>query len=214
VAAGTISIRRQDDLYVLKADQQTTDFIDRIYRVRYRGEAHIKVEDLSPTRSVIEEEIKKRKKVQKVQYDAQTGAVTVEELHSGKDAPKAQPKAYELSSDADAVDVFSATFLARSFDWDVGERHEFMVFAGEEQYHVTMDCIGKSTYLLEGQTIPVWVIQPGIRKSTRDEPYEIHEKTRIYIAADESKDIVKIKSQPGIGTVTLRLVRYTPKLHE
>ncbi len=214
VATVSVSVQREGDHYVLKTHQQTTDFIDRVYRVRYRGEAHIKVEDLSPTRSVIEEQIKKRKKVQKAEYDTQTGAVTVEEQHSAKDAPTAQPNAYELNSGGDVVDVFSATFLARSFDWDVGERHEFMVFAGEKQYQVTLDCIVKSSYEFEGETFPVWVIKPGIRKTTKAEPYGIHEKTRIYLVADESKDIVKIESQPGIGTVKLRLIEYTPKSHK
>lgn len=211
VATGIISIQREGDFYVLKADQQTTKFIDRIYRVRYRGETHISAADLSPTASVIEEQIKKETKVQTAEYDAQTGAVKVEEKSSGRKEPEVRTKTYELSSDTGIVDVFSATFLARSFDWKVGKEHQFMVFTGEKQYHVTMDCIGKSTYELDGHIIPVWVIQPGIRKTTKTEPYRVHEKTRIYIAADESKDIVKIKSQPGIGTVKLRLVKYIEK---
>lgn len=211
VATGSISIQREGDVYVLKADQQTTKFIDRIYRVRYRGETHISATDLSPTASVIEGQIKKEKKVQTAEYDAQTGAVKVEEKSSDNETQEVETKTYELSSDSGIVDVFSATFLARSFDWEVGKEHQFMVFTGEKQYHVTMDCIGKSTYELNGHIIPVWVIQPGIRKTTKEEPYRMHEKTRIYIAADESKDIVKIKSQPGIGTVKLRLVKFIEK---
>lgn len=211
VATATISIELEGDHYVLRADQQTTKFIDRIYRVRYRGETRIHTENLSPTESVIEEQIKSRKNVQSAKYDDQTNAVNVVERQSETDASDVEIKTYQLQSDTSIVDVFSAIFLARNFDWDIGERHEFMVFVGDKQYHVTMDCTGKSTFDLDGLEIPVWVIQPGIRKTTKEEPYRVHEKTRIFIAADESKDIVKISSQPGIGTVKLRLVKFLEK---
>ena len=83
-----------------------------------------------------------------------------------------------------------------------------MVFIGEKQYAVVLDCIGKDAIEIEGNRHPVWVIQPGIRKSTETQPSSVSQKTRVFIAADESRDIVKIKTQPGIGTVTLRLVKY------
>ena len=71
-----------------------------------------------------------------------------------------------------------------------------------------MDCVGLTDFETAGDSVPVWVIQPWIRKTTDTEMAPIARKTEIYIAADESKDIVKIETEPGIGTVTLRLVRY------
>lgn len=204
VATGVISIRREGDHYVLTSDQRTTKLIDRTYRVRYRGETRIDAAALTPSESVIEEEVKKRRKVQKATYDPVSGSVSVEETRTkGK---RVETKTYELQSDTAIMDLFSSLFLARSFDWDIGERHAFQVFIGEKQYAVALDCIGRSTYELEGKNIPVWVIQPFFRKLTDETPSS--RKHRIFIAADESKDIVKVESQPGIGTVTLRLVRY------
>ena len=206
VATGIITIQREGDLYRLTADQRTTKFIDRIYRVRYRGETWIHAGDLSPSESVIVQEVKKRKKVQKARYDSETGSVSVEETRSKEKRAKMKKKTYELQSDTGIVDVFTAIFLARSFDWSVGERHSFQVFIGEKQYVVTLDCVGMSTFELQEDTIPVWVIRPGIRKTTAAAPSPVSQKTRIFIAADESKDVVKIETEPGIGTVTLRLV--------
>ena len=208
VATGVITIQQEGDQYRLTADQRTTEFIDRIYRVRYRGETRIEAADLSPSESVIEQEVKKRKKVQKARYDSDTGAVAVEETRSQKKRGKVKTKTYELRSDTGIVDVFTAIFLARSFDWSVGERHAFQIFIGEKQYVVTLDCVGVSTFDLQGNTIPVWVIRPGIRKTTEVAPSPVSQKTRIFIAADKSKDVVKIKAEPGIGTVTLRLVNF------
>jgi hypothetical protein len=208
VATGIIAIRKDGNQYVLTADQRTTEFIDRIYRVRYRGETRIDATTLTPSESVIEEEVKKRRKVQKAEYDRTSGSVSVEEIRTKGNRSEIKTKIYELQSDTGILDVFSAIFLARSFDWSIGERHEFIVFIGEKQYAVSMECIGRSAFNIENDSIPVWVIQPLIRKTTDTKSSSAGRKTRIFIAADESKDIVKIETEPGIGTVTLRLVRY------
>ena len=208
VANGIIAIREEGDHYILTADQKTTAFIDRIYRVRYRGETRIDAQALEPVESIIEEEIKTRKKVQKAEYDKASGSVMVQETRTREQPDNNEVRTYEIQSDKGIMDVFSAIFMARSFDWSIGERHEFMVFIGEKQYEVTMDCIGVSTFEIEGDKIPVWIIRPGIRKTTRDKASPIGRRTRIFIAADESKDIVKIKTNVGIGAVTLRLVKY------
>lgn len=208
VATGIIAIRKDENQYVLTADQRTTEFIDRIYRVRYRGETRIDATTLTPSQSVIEEEVKKRRKVQKTQYDRTSGSITVEETRTKGKRSEIKTKTYELQSDTGILDVFSAIFLARSFDWSIGERHEFLVFIGEKQYAVSMDCIGRSAFKIAGDSIPVWVIQPWIRKTTETGPSSPARKTTIFIAADDSKDIVKIETESGIGTVTLRLVRY------
>ena len=211
VATGVISIEKDDDQYVLTADQQTTRIIDRIYRVCYRGETRIDTKDLAPVESVIEEEIRARKKVQSSQYDAQTGSIKVEETRSRDKGTPIEKKTYEIQSDTGIMDVFSAIFLARSFDRSIGETHDFMVFIGEKQYAVNLYCIGMSYFEIEEESIPIWVIRPGVRKTTEEKSSSVAQKTLIFIAADESKDIVKIETEPGIGTVTLRLVKFLEK---
>jgi len=208
VATGIIAIRKEANQYVLTADQRTTPFIDRIYRVRYRGETRIDAAALTPVASIIEEEVKKRSKVQAAEYDTASGSVRVEETRKKGKNGAGKTKTYALQSDTGILDVFSAIFLARSFDWSVGERHDFLVFVGEKRYTVILDCIGMHTLEIEENRIPVWVIQPAVRKTTDTKPSSAVRKTRIFIAADESKDIVKIETEPGIGTVTLRLVRF------
>ena len=208
VATGIITIRKDGNQYVLTADQRTTEFVDRIYRVRYRGETRIDAADLTPVESIIEEELKKRRKVQRAKYDTASGTVTVKETRTRARQAEKEAKAYEIQSDTGILDVFSAIFLARSFDWSIGERHAFMVFVGEKQYAVVLDCIGMQVIEIEGNRHPVWVIQPGVRKSTETKPSPVSQKTRIFIAADESRDIVKIETQPGIGSVTLKLLKY------
>ena len=86
-----------------------------------------------------------------------------------------------------------------------------MVFIREKQYHVTLDCLERIAYELEGKKIPVWVIQPGIRKTTEKKASRLSRRTLVFIADDASKDIVKIKTRSGYGTFKLRLVRFEEK---
>ncbi len=208
VAKVTISIERQGEEYALRVDQKSTKFIDRMYRVRYRGETRINAADLSPVESVIEEEVKRRKKVQKAEYDSETGSVTVTETRSRRNRSDEKTKVYELRSDTEIVDLFSAIFLAQSLDWQEGERHTFTVFIGPKLYQVALDCLGQRTYKLGDKTIPVWVIRPAIKKTTEKKASPLHKNTKLYLSADETNALVKIKSELGIGTVKFRLVRH------
>lgn len=208
VATSTVTIEQDGEFFRLTADQKSTKFLDRIYRIRYRGTTQVKVQDLSPDESIIHEEVKKRKKKQETSYDAQSKTATVVETRSNDDQTVVEKKTYELKTDSGIVDVFSAIFLARSFDWSVGERHQFLIFIGDKQYQVTMDCIGKRNLSVADTVIPVYIIRPGTRRTDKAKESKIANKTRIYISADESRDIVKVKSESGFGSVYLRLVKY------
>lgn len=210
LATGIITIRKDGAHYVLTADKRTTDVIDKTYRIRYTGETRIDAAALAPTESVIKEQINSKRKVQKATYDKDNGSVKVEVTKTKK---KSEPETntYELQSDTGIMDIFSFLFLSRSFDWSIGERHEFMVFIGKKQYEVNLDCIGMNTYQVEDSNVPVWVIRPQARKTDDDDPSFKDFKTQIYISADDSRDILKVKSDPGIGTVRLTLVKYLEK---
>ena len=209
VASGVISVSREQEHYVLKVHKKTTDAIDLVYRVRYQGETRLNVEDLSPVHSTLNEEVKKKKKTQDARYDPTTGTVNVVETRSKrKKSGRDKVKEYELQSDSGIFDAFTAIFLARSFDWQLGDSHQFFVFIGQKQYQVSLDCIDKSMVEIPMGTIPVWVIRPSVIKIGDDKESSGQENTLLYLSADESKDIIKLKSKLGIGSVELRLVKY------
>ncbi|BCS96349.1 hypothetical protein DSLASN_19810 [Desulfoluna limicola] len=209
VASGVISVSRDSDHYVLTLHKKTTDAIDLVYRVRYRGETRIKAEDLSPDHSILSEEVKKKKKIQDARYDPATGSVSVVETRSKlKTSGGDKVKEFDLESDIGIFDAFTAIFLARSFDWQLGESHQFSVFIGQKEYDVSLDCIEKMKMDLPIGNIPVWVIRPTVVKRDDGKESSGGENTLMYLSADESKDIIKIKTKLGIGSVELRLVKY------
>ncbi len=208
VADATITIERDGDYYRMVADEETTKFLDRIYRIRYRGETVIRVDDLVPVEAVINEEHGKKKTTEQIRYDAE-GKAEVVVSKKEPDSPVKQ-EAYLINEDTFAIDMFSAIFLARSFDWQENESQQFDVFSGRKRYLLTLDCIGKTVFREGDIKIDAWVIRPGVLKQNDPDAKTRHSKARVYLSADESRDLLKIKSKIGFGTVKMKLLRYEP----
>jgi hypothetical protein len=209
VADATVTIERDGDYYRMIADEETTKFIDRIYRIKYRGETVIRAQDLSPVQTVITEQKGKRKQVQEIRYRADGSAETV--VTKTKPDTPLKIEAYLINRETFAIDMFAAIFLARSFEWQENESQQFEVFTENKLYLLTMDCIGKSIFESGDIKTPAWVIRPGVRKLNDPKAKTKHSKARVYLSADESRDLLKIKTNIGFGTVKMKLKRYTPK---
>ena len=208
VADATITIDRDGDYYRMVADEETTKFLDRIYRIRYRGETIIRAEDLVPVEAVIKEERGKKKTTEQIRYDAQ-GKAEVVVSEKEPDAPIKQ-EAYLINEETFAIDMFSAIFLARSFDWQENESQQFDVFTGKKRYLVTLDCIGKTVFLEGDIRIDAWVIRPGVLKQNDPNAKTRHSEARVYLSADASRDLLKVKTNVGLGTVKMKLIAYEP----
>jgi len=208
VADATITIERDGDYYRMIADEETTKFLDRIYRIRYRGETVIRAEDLVPVETVIDEERGKKKTTEQIRYDGD-GKAEVVVSKKEPDAP-VQQEAYLINEETFAIDMFSAIFLARSFDWQENESQQFDVFSGKKRYLVTLDCIGKTVFQEGDIKIDAWVIRPGVLKQNDPDAKTKHSEARVYLSADESRDLLKIKTKIGLGTVKMKLLRYEP----
>jgi len=211
VGTGIISIDQEGDSYVLKARSKTVGLIDKIYRLRYLGETRISEANLSPISATVVEENKKRKKVQEIQYPepAESGPVKMTETrYPGKKEGSITSQVYEFLSDTGVIDIYSAIFLARSFDWEKDERQEFSVIIGSKQYKVTLNCLGMTDLKVGKETVPVWVIRPLIEKIPKDSKPSPKRDMDVYLSADESRDLIRIKVKLGFGSVKLHLVKY------
>ncbi len=208
VADATITIERDGDYYRMVADEETTKFLDRIYRIRYRGETVIRAEDLVPVETVIKEERGRKKTTEQITYDAE-GKAEVVVSEKEPDAPIKQ-EAYLINEETFAIDMFSAIFLARSFDWQENESQQFDVFSGKKRYLVSLDCIGKTVFHVGDINIDAWVIRPGVLKQNDPNAKTRHSGARVYLSADTSRDLLKIKTKIGLGTVKMKLLRYEP----
>lgn len=208
---GVVTILRDDDVYILKARSKTRGLIDKFYRLRYVGETKIKKEELVPISTTVIDENKKRKKVQEIEYPdpIDSGSTKMVETQYYKEKQRnVQTNEYEFESETEILDIFSAIFLARSFDWLPGERHRFSMIIGTSQYEITMSCIGETHLTVGNQSIRVWVISPMAYKTSEKPTSGTKGKILVYLAADESRDLIRIKIDVGFSIVKLHLVKY------
>ena len=211
IGTGIVSVIREDDHYVLKAKSETIGLIDKLYRLRYMGETRIQKEDLTPVNAIVIDEDRKRKKIQEVQYPSSSAPGStkmVETRYPKKSGEEIRIKEYEFLSEMGILDIFSAIFLARSFDWQVGEQHTFSLIIGSGQFKVIMSCIGETELSVEGETVPVWVIRPMAFEISEKPSPPPKRKMLVYLSADESRDLISLKVDLGFSSVKLHLVKY------
>lgn len=109
------------------------------------------------------------------------------------------------------MDIFSAVFLCRSIDWRIGLAERFEVFTGRKTYIVTLNCLEQTRYQQDNiDAIDAWVIAPAVVDPYKPDRTPNLTSTRIYLAADSSKDILKIKTRTGFGTIDVLLTDFVP----
>jgi hypothetical protein len=197
VATAKIIVQKDGPHYSLTSDQQTIGLIDRIYRFHYRGKTVVRTEDLSPMAIVIQEQKGRQKRTLKAQYRKDQSIEVVETVLEKKKPPETDT--YDISSETHAIDMYSAILLVRSLDWREGRVQQFEVFTGKKRYAVSMKCIGKGILKLNKKQIPAWIIRPHVLKLGDPNAKPRHTNARIYLSADESRDLLKIKTDIGIG---------------
>jgi hypothetical protein len=204
-----MTVSRQGEYYRVVADSMVTKSIDFIYRLRYRGEGTINKNTFGALRTVLTEQKGSESKVTKIAYRENGEIETKVTRQKKKEAPEITVKNFR--PDREVLDIFSAVFLSRSFNWRVGLAERFEVYTGRKTYLVTLNCIQKIEYQEANiDAIDAWVIAPAVidpYKPNRDARLTA---TRIFLSADNSKDILKIKTKTGFGTIEALLTDFVP----
>ena len=205
----TVSVQKQDDLYRILVDSRTSGIIDFIFRIRYRGEGFLRSEDFAPLKTVITEEKRKRSKETQLYY-LEDGGIEVVQTSTKKQA-EPRTTSRTVRPETEVLEPFSATFLARGFDWQVGEVQQFEVFTGKDTYLVTLVCQEKTIVEESGTATDAWVIRPAVRNLSKPEKKSKITDVKLYISADPHKDLLKMKSKTKIGTIVLKMKQFVPQ---
>ena len=205
-----LTVSKQGDYYRIVADSTVTKAVDFIYRLRYRGEGTITRDDFAPVRTVLTEQKGSEKKTTRIVYRDDGEIETKVTRQKKKESPETTVK--QFRPEREVLDIFSAVFLSRSIDWNVGLSEEFEVFTGRKSYIVTLNCLEKTQFKVNDTEIDAWVIAPAAIDPNKPDQKPRLTSTRIYLSADESKDILRIKTRTGFGTVEAILTDFVPFL--
>lgn len=204
----SVKLDQDGDEYTIAVTARTRGVMKYLYRVKYKGEVHLRAEPLQPTAAKIEEKTSKKTKSIKAEYASPDKIVATEIEKKGDDPKKIKTK--EFQSESFILDPFSTVFLIRSLHWQVGTAEIFDLFTGTRQYELLLKCTDKTTVELHGEARPAFIIEPETR--TIQEPRKVKMSgTKIYLSNDTRKEILKIEGNPKIGRIVADLRRFDPK---
>jgi len=207
-AKATVTVSREGEFYRIVVHTETTKSISWIYKLKYRGESVLHGKDLKPLKTELDQETRRRKKRTEITYDNSGEIKTKVTKSKKKKPPTTEEKTFK--QEGEVFDVFSAVFLARRFNWDLGETQEFDVFTGKKRHIIKLICTDK-TIVEEGKyRLDAWVIRPSVIDPEKPNEKPKLTNTKLYLSADKYRDLLKIKSKGKFGTIRVKIKSYTP----
>jgi hypothetical protein len=210
-----LTIERENDLYKIQVYAQTINMFDRLYKIRYRGEAVIDSDPFNPVQTVVQQQVRTRERATTTTF--QPGG-TIKTLEKISDDGEVEYETKSFQPEKFMLDPFSATYLVRGFDWKVGTEKVFDVFPGKAQYELRLRCEKQVMLTMGGMRRPAWVIIPTAINLDPEKQAEAAKKPqanlKIYLSADDQKDVLKIEAVHMLGTLNVVMESFVPALYQ
>lgn len=203
--AGSVymNLKKNGDQYVISASVRSAKAIDYIYKLRFFTEAVISAQTLMPKRSVFTTNENTRKKKIELEFfsDGEIQSIYTNNL--------GESESVRFNPDNFTLDPFSTAFLALSMDWKVGDKRQFDTYNGRNRYLIELTAVENTELDINGRARKAIVISPNIKKLTDTDTKKLR-NARIYISADNSREILKISSDLFFGSVETDMVAFIP----
>jgi hypothetical protein len=212
IGTASMAIDNGSDQYKVQVHAQTTGMVDHIYRLRYQGEAIMGIDPVSPLTIKMQQDVRSTEKITSISFQ-NNGAIKTTETES-KNGNTADYTVRNVQTEKFTVDPFSASYLVRGLDWEVGTEKVFNVYPGKYQYELKLKCIGRETIDIAGEKRDAWVIVPQVTNLDPEKRAEAAKKKqaniKIYVSADGLRDVLKIEASHTLGQFLARLDRFEP----
>jgi len=216
IGTACIAIDREGDLYKVQVLAQTTGTVDRIYKLRYRGEALMDTDPLSPVESKMQQQVRSTEKDTTIHFKDDGTIKTVEKKSENGNTVKYDVRT--LQTERFTLDPFSATYLVRGLDWKVGTEKVFDVYPGKHQYELRLRCDSMATVDIGGEKRSAFVIIPKLTNLDPEKQAEAMKKKpasmKIYVSADELKDVLEIDASHTLGNFRVVMVKFEPSVNQ
>jgi hypothetical protein len=205
IPAGTVEMElaRNGSDYEIRVKAYTVKVIDIFYKLRYQTEAVISAETLLPKHSFFYSRENKRHK------ESETIFLPDGTIHSISRDNQGGMEFIEFESDKFTLDPYSAAFMALAMDWEVGDTRRFDTFNGKNRYLVELTATERTTINVDNRSREAIVIVPVIQKLTDKDSKKL-KRAKIYVSADNGREIFKISSDLMIGSVDTDMVNFEP----
>ncbi|MCB0352786.1 MAG: DUF3108 domain-containing protein [Bdellovibrionales bacterium] len=207
IGAATLKVYvdQVEDYYHIVATAKTNKFVDLFYRLRYQALGVISTNQFTPINTSIQQQENSKVKQTQINY-LPDGRVLSVNWRKGKDVEQ-----IEFDPKNEMLEPFAAAFLARSLDWPKGTVRRFDTFDGKNRYLLKLSSVDEIEMKINGEPRKVWVISPYVKKLATNKKHDKLREARIYVTADEQREVLQIVSEVFVGSVKTQLVSFTPK---
>jgi Protein of unknown function (DUF3108) len=188
-------------VYQVRVEAKSSRALDLIWRMRDTISSTFDAKALMPTQFTFNQKENSRIIVTEANFDHAAKRWAVNRQQVGK-----QAKVYHFDSN-NTLDPITASYLARSTDFKVGDKLYFKVFGGRYQYLLELSVETKEPVTMaSGKTVEAYRIVPRIQNITKKGYADRLNEAAIWISADERRMPIKLSSKIVFGTVYLDLV--------
>lgn len=215
VINASIDIHFEGDLFMMQVKAATTGTIDRIFRMRYRGQSITDTAPLIPVETKTEQKVRSKEKLMTMSFvDDGTVKTTERKLKNG-DTVSFDTRKFQ--ADRFVFDPFSICYLIRAVAWQVGRAQTFTVYTGKKEYELLFKCTGETNIDFSGEKRSVWIIVPDVKELDANKQLQDIKKKpsnmKIYLSADENKDILKMEAIHALGSFHVIMTGFQPMDH-
>jgi hypothetical protein len=206
IPAATLSLTTEQRglYYKVSATAKTYSGIDLFYKLRYRAEGVLSSLDFSPVRSSFFSQENSKERLTEIAF------LENHEVHTVRSGSKRKTEVLQFDPENNMLEPFSAAFLARSLEWNIGNERSFDTFNGKTRYLITLKCTGAESLEVNGAERSVWVIEPHVLNLTNQRDNGKLRRAQIYVTSDERREVVKITSEVFVGSVSAWLDSFEP----
>ncbi len=203
-ADASVTISQEGMRYRMLVSAKTYSGIDIFYKLRYRAEAIMSSVDLQPIRTLIDQRENSTHKNTQIEF-LENGSIRSVRSKNGGDV-----SVTTIDTGNFTLEPLSAGLIARGLPWSVGTTHVFDAFNGKTRYLISLTAESEETIKVNGESRKVWVISPQVKFVENNENHKKLRRARIYVTADDKREILKIVSSVFVGSVTTALEAFTP----
>jgi hypothetical protein len=200
-ATAFVEVTRNQKAYQVGVTVKTVRAVDLFYRLRADFQGAFAASDFAPMSGTFHARENSKFKFTHAKF-LPNGEILGEHGKTGRET-----KSIVFNPENNTLDPFSAAFLARSMPWEEGEERVFDTYNGKSRFLVGLTCVGTDTLEVAGNNQAVWVIEPRAKKVLSEGESKLRD-AKIFVTADEYRDILRIESEVFVGSVVAELASF------
>lgn len=182
-----------------------TKLIDVFYRLRHTSESVFDARTLRPQQFSSHQRENSRERGSEIQFE-EDGRIRSTNYKSGGETASLDFRSENLT-----LDPISAAFVARSLPVDQAREISFDVFNGKHRYLISFVVEGREQVAVGKKTYDAFRVVPSVQKLTDTEGEKRLQSAKIWVSADDSREVLKLESKVMIGKVSAKLAKFTPR---